>query len=137
MAQFLLTKCKNNVIFINSDLCNNLTVGEHYDIYYYNESYAYWIEYDNGDDIDGLYDENNIANTTGRGFLYANVTGGDFAYKGHLYSADVEVHPTRLNEDELAGFNLLGNPFSHDIYKGKDGNAIIEDLNKAYIQRLS
>lgn len=109
---------------IKSDLCNDQTVGNDYDIYYYNESNAYWIEYEAGEDVDGLYEENNIPNTTGRGFLYANVTGGDFAYKGHLYSADVEVHPTRLNEDELAGFNLLGNPFSHDIYKGKDGNAI-------------
>jgi hypothetical protein len=61
----------------------------------------------------------------GRGYLYANSNTFTPVFKGTLNHADVVFPLTYTNDrtDELIGFNLVGNPFPHNIYKGA-GSAI-------------
>lgn len=59
----------------------------------------------------------------GRGYLYANSNTFTPVFKGTLNHADVAVTLTYTDTraDELKGFNLVGNPFPHNIYKGVGG----------------
>ena len=61
--------------------------------------------------------------TQGRGYLYANNTDMTVNLFGVLNSSDVSVPVTytEARSDELKGFNLIGNPFPHVIYKGQGG----------------
>lgn len=64
----------------------------------------------------------------GRGYLYANSNTFTPIFKGALNHTDVTVTLTYTDTraDELKGFNLVGNPFPHNIYKGV-GGAINDD----------
>lgn len=58
----------------------------------------------------------------GRGYLYANSNTFSPAFTGTLNSEDVTYTLTYTNRDDaVQGFNLIGNPFPHVIYKGADG----------------
>jgi len=92
------------------------------------------------------YDETNLANAewqnykaghpdfttfeAGRGYLYANSNSFSPAFAGTLNAADV-TYPLTCTErpDALGGFNLIGNPFPHQIYKGAGG--AIDNANLA------
>ena len=92
------------------------------------------------------YDETNLANAewqnykanhpdfitfeTGRGYLYANSNTFSPAFTGTLNASEV-TYPLTYTErpDALSGFNLIGNPFPHQIYKGAGG--AIDNANLA------
>ena len=92
------------------------------------------------------YDETNLANAewqnykaghpdfttfeAGRGYLYANNNSFSPAFAGTLNAADV-TYPLTCTErpDALGGFNLIGNPFPHQIFKGAGG--AIDNANLA------
>lgn len=60
----------------------------------------------------------------GQGYLYGNSTGTAIEFTGNVNSAAsylVDLSYNEKDSDNLAGFNLIGNPFSHDIYKGVGG----------------
>ena len=87
-----------------------------YDLYLYNEPTTTWLNQKNDANI-AMF-----ANlTNGRGYLYWNSTGADLAFTGTLNVDDVNIALTKTGEGNLAGFNLIGNPFSHNIYKGTGG----------------
>lgn len=69
--------------------------------------------------------------TPGRGYLYGNDHDVVLNFYGTLNVADVthEVTYTDSRPDGLTGFNLLGNPYSHAIYKGQ--GAAIDDSRLA------
>lgn len=90
-----------------------------YNMYYYNEPDNMWMNDKVGDDPSNLTVQ--FANlTNGRGYLYrSSVAGVEFA--GNVNSSSVIVPLTRKNtNDLLKGFNLIGNPFPHDIYKNDE-----------------
>ena len=84
-----------------------------YDLYRYNEPTHEWENYKAG------------AFTTfenGRGYLYANSNTSVPEFEGTLNHADVMANVTYTSgAGDLKGFNLIGNPFPHAIYKGEGG----------------
>ena len=90
-----------------------------YDLYRFNETNMSQNEWEN-------YRAGHADFTTfenGRGYLYANSNTISPAFTGTLNNAAVSYNLTYTNrpDDEFDGFNLIGNPFSHVIYKGAGG----------------
>ena len=85
-----------------------------YDLYRYDEEqenlYQEWSNY-----------KDEIFNTLepGRGYLYANANDCRPACKGTINVGEVRVQMNCI--DSQKGFNLIGNPFTHNIYKGVGG----------------
>lgn len=97
-----------------------------YDLYRYNESSinAEWENYKDASNLNFTTFEN------GRGYLYANSNTFSPVFTGTLNVADVDCSLTYSERpDGLSGFNLIGNPFPHDIYKG--AGAAIDNANLA------
>ena len=92
-----------------------------YDLYRYLEPTHEWENYKTG------------AFTTfenGRGYLYANANTSTPKFEGALNYADVTANVTYTSgTGDLKGFNLIGNPFPHAIYKGAGG--AIDNANLA------
>ncbi|MBO6027073.1 MAG: T9SS type A sorting domain-containing protein [Bacteroidales bacterium] len=90
-----------------------------YDLYRYNENPESGLEWEN------YKDSTNVNFTTfenGRGYLYANSNTFSPTFVGTLNAAPVErTLSCSENPDGLSGFNLIGNPFPHAIYKGEGG----------------
>lgn len=98
-----------------------------YDLYYYDEATQMWKN----------HKANAITNmTNGRGYLYWNTDGDELSFPGELNSGNVEIAVTKTGTGNLAGFNLIGNPYSHNIYKG-DGTAIPNSILSAGYYTLS
>lgn len=98
-----------------------------YDLYRYNENPESGLEWEN------YKDNTNVDFTTfenGRGYLYANSNTFSPTFVGTLNAASV-VRALTCSEspDGLSGFNLIGNPFPHVIYKGEGG--AIDNANLA------
>ena len=98
-----------------------------YDLYRFNETNLTNEEWEN-------YKANLADFTTfenGRGYLYAS--GNDFTstFTGILNASAVTIPLTCTErpDDPLSGFNLIGNPFPHNIYKGAGG--AIDNANLA------
>lgn len=106
------------------DANTNLTTGT-YDLYRYNETTCIWENYNNSD-----HDHFNNMLENGRGYLYRNAANQTIEFSGEVNVNQVNVAVTN-NGGTLAGFNLIGNPYSHDIYKG-DGTAILNSKEANY-----
>lgn len=79
-----------------------------HNIYKYDETVPMWVEYrDNNNGFDVF--------ESGRGYIYRTTFEGDIRYAGTINVEDVNYSLTNTNDH---GFNLVGNPFTHDIYKG-------------------
>ena len=95
-----------------------------YDLYYYDEVNQMWKN----------HKANAFANlTNGKGYLYWNSTGAELAFPGELNNGNVNVDVTVTGTGGPAGFNLIGNPYSHNIYKGNAGCAILNSQSKAQL----
>lgn len=97
-------------------------ITEVFDLYRYKESTSVWENYRAGHD-DFTYFEN------GRGYLFANSNTFSPAFKGDLNNYDAVFPVTCEAQNTLAGFNILGNPYPHVIYKGAGG--AIDDVRLA------
>ena len=97
-----------------------------YDLYRYNETII-------GEEWENYKYSGNTGFTTfenGRGYLYANNNSFSPVFTGTLNNTDVTYGLTYTDRpDGLSGFNLIGNPFPHAIYKGNGG--AIDDNNLA------
>ena len=95
-----------------------------YDLYYYLESTRLWKNYKAAT----FYIRKD------KGYLYWNSTGAELAFPGEMNYGNVSVPLTKTAAepaDELAGFNLIGNPYPHNIYKGA-GTAIENSVAEGY-----
>ena len=100
-----------------------------YDLYYYDEATTTWFNHKAAGHA--------VANmTNGKGYLYWNTDGDELSFPGELNSSTVEIAVTKTGTGDLAGFNLIGNPYSHNIYKG-DGTAIPNSILSAGYYTLS
>ena len=91
------------------DEMDNLTAND-YDLYYYNEPTHYWKNYKNT--------ANNFTELkAAKGYLYANSQAQTIGLKGTLNTANATVNvPLNYTDGiDLAGFNLVGNPFAHNV----------------------
>ena len=99
-----------------------LTDGTYHNIYRYDEPTNMWQEYRNESNQFSSFEN-------GRGYLFRTTYSGSITFNGTLNNASV-VYDLSYTEDAGVnkGFNLIGNPFSHNIYKGSaEGNAIAND----------
>lgn len=96
------------------EMQENLTSNE-YDLYYYDEPTHYWINQENSN---GGYDQLIAC----RGYLYANSQNVSIGFTGELKKSSEEVVvPLDYTAGiSIPGFNLVGNPFAHNInsYQG-------------------
>ena len=102
---------------------------EHYDLYRFNERNLDHDEWENykTEHADFTAFEN------GRGYLYANSNTFSPAFTGTLNATDIIYHLTYTDRpDAMRGFNLIGNPFPHVIYKGVGGAIDNERLASGY-----
>ena len=60
----------------------------------------------------------------GRGYLYRNYNDYTISMQGTLNAAGFDYLLSYSGTNELKGFHILGNPYSHDIYKGSAESAI-------------
>lgn len=89
-----------------------------YDLYRYNEAAGLqWENYRNTahDDFTTLQN--------GRGYLYLNVDDILIEIEGKLNVSNI-TYTLSYSGSELTGFNIIGNPYSHNIIKGEAGSAI-------------
>lgn len=103
-----------------------------FDLYRYDEPTHYWENYEDNVDDDGPdnddWDNNSAVIEKGRGYLYANSADKQLSFVGELNVADVTT-TLSAEASSLTGFNLLGNPFAHNIYKGAAFNGSIADAH--------
>lgn len=82
-----------------------------YVLFKYDEKKRQWINSNHEDDMfTKLY--------VGQGYLYGNTTGKTVEFTGNVNSAESYTCSLTYNEkesDNLAGFNLIGNPYSHEL----------------------
>lgn len=116
---------------INASDVDYLLDGE-FDLYRYDEPTHYWENYEDAEDAEGPnntdWDNNSAVIEKGRGYLYANKADKQLSFAGELNVADVTT-TLSAQASSLTGFNLLGNPFAHNIYKGVAFNGSIADAH--------
>ena len=89
--------------------------GDDHNVYSYIEQYNYWNEYRATSTDYGCSSFTTLTN--GRGYLYRS-TAEDVMFTGNSNVGTVNYTLSYANEnDNFKGFNLIGNPFTHDIYK--------------------
>lgn len=97
----------------------NLITSSKYDLLRYNEPTHFWDSYSDGS---GPF-LNNFKNTEkGRGYLYRNEKNVNLNFQGNIDLGGVSVNVTAKG-GKLTGFNLIGNPYTHNVFKG-EGAAI-------------
>ena len=92
-----------------------------HDLYYYNEEGMMW---------ENVKDEEDNTYTTlenGQGYLYANSVDTDLLFKGSLNTAAVAYSISYTEGNRLAGFNLIGNPFTYNITKSNMSGASLAE----------
>ena len=101
---------------VSSMAITDFVKGDH-NVYRYVEKSNYWNEYRNTtvDEELGLAPFATFEN--GRGYLYrSSVANVEFAGTVNIAAVDYTLSYANSN-DNLKGINLIGNPFTHDIYK--------------------
>ena len=91
-----------------SDVKGLLTANNSHDFYRYNEAKMLWENIEDNTNTDFTELEE------GRGYLYANTEDTDVVFEGTFAAETVSVN-LGYTEGTLAGFNLVGNPYTHNI----------------------
>ncbi len=89
----------------------NLTSGT-YDMFAYDEANHIWLNQKEGNGADGF-----VQILDGRGYIYRSDDSKTLQYTGVLNSSCSYDLTYTSAAGDLAGFNLIGNPYPHDIYK--------------------
>ena len=112
----------NNVAISSvTNLVDNAAGTLYYNLYRYDEQSSKWEAYNTTEHPDFT----TLAN--GQGYLYRN-NGMELSFSGEVNHGEVVVNLTNsVTNNELKGFNLIGNPFGHNIYKGS--GAAIDNNN--------
>ena len=102
---------------------NNLLVSN-YELFRYNETIYEWENVKNS--------ENDFTTLElGRGYIYSNGDATTLSLTGEPYTENVTYNLTAEGE-LLNGFNLVGNPFTHNIYKGSGASLYNANLADGY-----
>ena len=89
-----------------------------HNIYRYDEPTYIWQEYRNEANEFGEF-------ANGRGYLYRTMYEGNIGYTGTINTGNVVIPLSyTASSGNLKGFNLIGNPYPHNIYKGGENAAI-------------
>lgn len=116
---------------VRKDATDNVVIGETnlttmgYDMFYFDEAQGMWInQKTSGTGFSNMY--------VGKGYLYRN-DGTDLVITGNTNSGDIEYTLTKDGSGDIAGFNLIGNPYPHDINLKHITYSKGENLNGCYI----
>ena len=93
--------------------------GVAHNIYRYDAANIQWQDYR----IDNEGNYNFESFTNGQGYLFRTLFNGDVTYSGEINVADQTFTLSYDPDDELKSFNLIGNPFAHNIYKNDNYQA--------------
>ena len=110
------------------NLSSNTLLSGIFDLYRYNEANQNEQEWEN-------YQSTPFDVELGRGYLYARENKDNPTFKGTINSHNVTrnlTYTTPQNGYPLAGFNLIGNPFAHSIYKGQGASIDNSHLAAGY-----
>lgn len=98
---------------------NNFLKGT-YELFRYNEATSMW-------ENQKAHDDEFTALESGKGYLYANAVDQTISITGKPNIGDQYIELTADGTiSELQGFNLIGNPFTHNIYKNTDNTIVSE-----------
>ena len=110
----------------SNGLLNGNTTSNSYDLYYYNEPDNFWKN----------YEENTFSLNHNQGYLYANgqTNGTTLTFAGELQpsGSNFSLTAPSYNAGDLAGFNLVGNPFVCNASVNKD-YYVIDNTNHEII----
>lgn len=116
----------NNTYESPSDVANLiLTPANTYDLFYYNEPDHTWMNYKVA-----AFNLNK-----GQGYIYRNSTGDDLTFVGNTNVGNATYtlkYNTSGDQATLKGFNLIGNPYPHSIYKGTGTAIESSDLTSGF-----
>ena len=93
-----------------------------YDLYYYDEPTHHWMNYKNSDNGFTQLEAT-------KGYLYANNNEVSLGLKGTLEAGNAMVNVPlsyTSNAGRLKGFNLVGNPFAHNVTSYTRNNVVEE-----------
>ncbi len=99
--------------FAGSEAMDEMTnlLANDYDLYYYDEPTHYWMNQE--------WATNNVSELeAAKGYLYANSQTQTIGLKGSLNTANATVNlplEYTATAGNLKGFNLVGNPFAHNV----------------------
>lgn len=85
---------------------------DNYELFRYNESIYEWENHKNPEHVNDF-----TTLEAGRGYIYANADSTDISITERL-NTERKTYKMTASSDILKGFNLVGNPFMHNIYKG-------------------
>ena len=116
---------ENPVLETQTNLITSKEAPYNFDLLRYDEKECIWRSYNDPLSQSTYYPDDKLLN--GVGYLYRNYTRLAIEYNGNLVAGSVDV-PITISEYEagistLPGWNLIGNPYTHNIYKG-DNTAI-------------
>ena len=106
-------------VTIGNETTVNLTADD-YDMFAYDEATQKWINRKSGGNASGFNEM-----YKGQGYIYRN-SGNELSFVGNTNVDAIDCPLTKASTGDLAGFNLIGNPYTHSITKGK-GKAIDTD----------
>lgn len=92
----------------------------HYDLYRYNEigkeNCGWWDNYKMKEPVNNSDEEEFSSLVLGRGYLYASSTDISIKFSGKIKTNSIDQYCTSNNSNlDFRGFNLIGNPFTHNI----------------------
>ena len=88
-----------------------------YDMFAYDETSSTWINQkptiiNYVQTVEGTGFDNLVR---GRGYIYRNEVSFDLTFKGFTYNGNVSITLTAGGGGALKGFNLIGNPYTHEL----------------------
>lgn len=117
------------VISTNTTLKTTDSAPYDYDLMMYDERNHYWRSY-RSETASTYFAGDKMVN--GRGYLYRNANKVTVEFTGPIHSGDVTYSVTNSG-GLLPGFNLIGNPFTHDIKFGNISLSAGSALTGGYV----
>ena len=80
-----------------------------YDMFSYDEEHMLWLNQKDNGGVSGF-----LVMNVGQGYLYRN-SGQTLEFPGETNTGNISYPLSKKSEGKLSGFNLMGNPYPHDI----------------------
>lgn len=119
----------NAVISTNTTLKTTDSAPYDYDLMMYDEPNHYWRSY-RSETASTYFAGDKMVN--GRGYLYRNANDVTVEFTGPIHSGNVTYSVTNSG-GLLPGFNLIGNPFTHNITFGNISLSVGSALTGGYV----
>lgn len=112
----------NPILSSETNLITSKEAPYNFDLLRYDEENCMWRSYNDPISYSTYYPNDKLLN--GVGYIYRNYTKLAIEYNGNLVGGSVDV-PITVSKYEagistVPGWNLIGNPYTHNIYKGKN-----------------